>query len=143
MTPGGTAAIQQYQQIDTQSIIESATPHRVIQLMMEWALLKIGRARGHMESGEISDKGENIGSAISIISGLQASLNHSTNTRMSENFDALYSYMMRRLLEANLHDDVGILDEVTGLLSELKEAWDAIADQANQTEAAESSESSS
>ena len=100
-------------------------------------MLKIGRARGHMENGEISDKGENIGSAISVISGLQASLNHNTNTRMSENFDALYSYMMRRLLEANLHDDAGILDEVTGLLSELKEAWDAIADQANHAEISE------
>ena len=48
---------------------------------------------------------------------------------MSENFDALYTYMMRRLLEANLRDDVAILDEVSGLLGELKEAWDAIADE--------------
>ncbi len=48
---------------------------------------------------------------------------------MSENFDALYAYMMRRLLEANLQNDDSILDEVSGLLRELKEAWDAIADE--------------
>ncbi len=48
---------------------------------------------------------------------------------MSENFDALYAYMMRRLLEANLKNDDSILDEVSGLLRELKEAWDAIADE--------------
>jgi flagellar protein FliS len=47
---------------------------------------------------------------------------------MSENFDALYAYMMRRLLEANLQNNDGILEEVGGLLRELKEAWDAIAD---------------
>ena len=35
----------------------------------------------------------------------------------------------RRLLEANLNNDEGILEEVAGLLRELKEAWDAIADQ--------------
>ncbi|MCP4302380.1 MAG: flagellar export chaperone FliS, partial [Gammaproteobacteria bacterium] len=64
----------------------------------------------------------------SIINGLQASLNHKADQRMSENFDALYAYMMRRLLEANLQNDGGILDEVAGLLRELKEAWDAIAD---------------
>ena len=36
--------------------------------------------------------------------------------------------MMRRLLEANINNDEAILDEVSGLLRELKEAWDAIAD---------------
>ena len=129
MTPYGAAAAKQYQSLDTASTIEDASPHRLIQLLMERALAKIGIARGHMERGEAQHKGSNISDAINIIEGLQASLNHKANERMSENFDALYSYMMRRLLEANLHNDEGILDEVAGLLRELKEAWDAIADQ--------------
>jgi len=128
MTLSGTAAAQQYQKIDTLSNIEDASPHRLIQMMMERALAKIGVARGHMERHEVQRKGINISDAIDIIEGLQASLNHKADERMSANFDALYSYMMRRLLEANLHDDLAILDEVAGLLSELKEAWDAIAD---------------
>jgi len=128
MTLSGSAAAQQYQKIDTLSNIDGATPHRLIQLLMERALAKIGVARGHMERHEVQRKGNNISDAIDIIEGLQASLNHKADERMSENFDALYSYMMRRLLEANLHDDLAILDEVAGLLSELKEAWDAIAD---------------
>lgn len=130
MTLSGAAAAQQYQKIDTLSNIEDASPHRLIQMMMERALAKIGLARGHMEQNEIQGKGENLSDAIDIIEGLQASLNHKADERMSENFDALYSYMMRRLLEANLHNDESILDEVAGLLRELKEAWDAIADQA-------------
>jgi len=128
MTLSGTAAAQQYQKIDTLSNIEDASPHRLIQMMMERALAKIGVAHGHMERHEVQRKGINISDAIDIIEGLQASLNHKADERMSANFDALYSYMMRRLLEANLHDDLAILDEVAGLLSELKEAWDAIAD---------------
>ena len=128
MTFSGTAAAQQYQRLDTLSNIEGASPHRLIQLMMERALAKIGIARGHMERHEASLKGSNIGDAIDLIEGLQASLNHDANQRMSENFDALYAYMMRRLLEANLHNDTTILDEVSSLLGELKEAWDAIAD---------------
>ena len=127
--PHSSAAAKQYQEIDTQSTIEAATPHRLIQLMMERALAKIGIARGHMERGEVGEKGRSIGDAIDIINGLQASLNHKANARLSENFDALYAYMMRRLLEANLNDDSSILDEVTSLLGELKEAWDAIAEQ--------------
>ena len=124
----GNDALKQYQQIGTTITVDDASPHRLIQLLMEHALKRINFARGHMERGEIEKKGKAIGDAISVINGLQASLNHTVNKRMSENFDSLYAYMMRRLLEANLNDDQTILSEVFGLLSELKEAWDAIAD---------------
>ena len=128
-SPAQHPATKAYQQIDTQSRIEDASPHRLIQLMMERALAKIGLARSQLNDGNIAEKGSNISDAISIINGLQASLNHKADKRMSENFDALYAYMMRRLLEANLRNDESILDEVSGLLRELKEAWDAIADE--------------
>ncbi len=121
-------AVQAYQQIDTRGRIDAASPYRLIQIMMEGALAKIGLARVQMNEGQVEAKGNNISDAISIIDGLQASLNHKAERRMSENFDALYAYMMRRLLEANLQNDESILEEVAGLLRELKEAWDAIAD---------------
>jgi flagellar protein FliS len=127
-SPASHPAAKAYQQLDTQSQIDEASPHRLIQLMMERALAKIGLARSQLKDGKVQEKGNNISDAISIINGLQASLNHKADRRMSENFDALYAYMMRRLLEANLQNDDGILDEVAGLLRELKEAWDAIAD---------------
>ncbi len=128
-SPAQHPATKAYQQIDTRSRIEDASPHRLIQLMMERALAKIGLARTQLTEGKVAEKGNNISDAISIINGLQASLNHKADRRMSENFDALYSYMMRRLLEANLQNDASLLDEVAGLLREIKEAWDAIADE--------------
>ena len=124
-TPGAAT----YQRMDTSGRIESASPHRLIQLMMERALAKIGLARTQIRDGKIQEKGNSISDAISIINGLQASLNHSANRRMSENFDALYAYMMQRLLEANLSNDDGKLRETADLLRELKDAWDAIADE--------------
>ena len=127
-SPAPHSAASAYQKIGTQGEVEGASPHRLIQLMMEHSLAKIGLARAQMIEGELAEKGLNISDAIGVINGLQASLNHTQNQRMSENFDALYAYMMRRLLEANLRNDEGILDEVAGLLRELKDAWDAIAD---------------
>ena len=121
-------AVQQYQQVATRDAVAESSPHRLIQLMMEHALARMNFARGHMQRGEVASKGRAIGDAINVINGLQASLNHKANARMSRNFDALYAYMMRRLLEANLKDDLAALDEVAGLLTELKSAWDAIAD---------------
>lgn len=129
LSTSGYSAVKQYQQLDTESRVEDATPHRLIQLMMERALAKIGLAQTQMKEGRIEEKGNSISDAISIINGLQASLNHKHDPRMSENFDALYAYMMRRLLEANLHNDKQMLKEVAGLLSEIKDAWDSIADE--------------
>ena len=128
-TTSSNEAVREYQKLDARGSVEEASPHRLIQLMMERALMKIAAARGHMERKEVPAKGANITRAISLINGLQASLNHKADPRMAENFDALYAYMMRRLLEGNLHDDIAALDEVSGLLRELKEAWDAIEDQ--------------
>jgi flagellar protein FliS len=127
-SPAAQSAVSAYQKIGTLSEVEDASPHRLIQLMMERILSSIGRARVQMAEGRLAEKGENISDAISVINGLQASLNHSADQRMSDNFDALYTYMMRRLLEANLRNDSSILDEVSGLMRELKEAWDTIAD---------------
>lgn len=139
MTNTGAA---QYQSLDIRSRIESATPHRLIQLMMERVLAKIGLAKSQLADGDIAGKGLNIGDAIEIVNGLQASLNYKADAKIAGNFDALYDYMMRRLLEANLNNDAAILDEVAGLMRELKEAWDAIADQVEAMEADDAAKAS-
>lgn len=127
----GENALQQYQQIGMRNTVGESSPHRLIQMMMEHALSKMHFARGFIERGQVADKGKAIGDAISVINGLQASLNHKADKRIAANFDSLYAYMMRRLLEANLRNDVAIIDEVVILMSELKEAWDAIAEEAD------------
>jgi flagellar protein FliS len=98
-------------------------------MMMERVLAKIAIARGHMERRAIPEKGKHIGDAIGIISALQAALNHKADSRLCGNFDALYDYMSRRLLEANLKNDADLLQEVAGLMRQVKEAWDAIGDE--------------
>lgn len=125
-TPGA-AALKQYQQINTRHEVETASSYRLILLMMERVLTRLAVARGYMERNAVAEKGENIGAAISIINGLQASLNHKPDSRLAGNFDALYDYMIRRLLQANLKNDSAILQEVMGLMGELREAWHAIA----------------
>ena len=134
MNTPASGVVREYQRMNTKHEVESASPHRLIQMMMERVLAKIAIARGHMEREATSEKGRHIGDAISIISGLQASLNHKADDKLSGNFDALYDYMTRRLLEANLKDDPDILKEVSGLMRELKEAWDAIGDDLNSSD---------
>ena len=129
MNTSNVTAAQAYQQIGNRSEVEAASPHRLIQLMMERVLTKIAMARGHMDRNAVAEKGQHISDAINIVAGLQASLNDKPDRRLAGNFDALYEYMTRRLLEANLRNDPTILDEVTALMRELTEAWDAISEQ--------------
>ncbi len=134
-TPGSGVA-HEYERMNIKHGVDTASPHRLIQMMMDRVLAKIAIAQGHMEREAVSEKGRCISDAIGLISGLQASLNHKADDKLGGNFDALYHYMTRRLLEANLNDDPDILKEVSGLMRELKEAWDAIGGHLNPSDSA-------
>jgi flagellar protein FliS len=116
----------QYKQVGAQTGVESATPHRLIQMLLEGALEKINMAKGYMQHGDVAMKGTHISWAISIIDGLRMSLDKEAGGEIAANLDALYDYMGRRLVEANLKNDPAILAEISGLLLEIKSAWDAI-----------------
>lgn len=124
--PNIPKALRQYQQVNTQSGVAYASPHRLIQMLMEGALERIAVAKGCIQRQDIAAKGEQIGKAIDIIGGLRDGLNMDAGGEIAANLDALYDYLQRRLLEANLHSDLAILDEVADLLRPIKEAWDAI-----------------
>lgn len=126
VTPNIHNALRQYQQINAQSAVESASPHRLIQMLMEGALESLSKARGHLQRDEVAARGEQIGRSISIIGGLREGLNQEAGGEIATNLDNLYDYMQRRLVEANLNADVTIIDEVTDHLRPIKEAWDAI-----------------
>ncbi len=122
----GKSAISEYSQVKVQTGVEEMKPHRLIQMLMEGALEKISKARGFIERGDIAGKGENIGSAISIIEGLRVSLDKNAGGDIANNLDMLYEYMGRRLLEANISNNQEYLTEVAGLLLQIKDAWDQI-----------------
>ena len=119
-------ALKQYTQLGTQTEVDNASQHRLIQMLMEGALSRIIKAKACIRNHDIQKKGEFIGLAISIIGGLRDSLDHKAGADLALNLDSLYEYMSSRLLEANVKNDVVMLDEVHGLLMEIKTAWDVI-----------------
>jgi flagellar biosynthetic protein FliS len=104
-----------------------ASPHRLIVMLYQGARQAIAQARMHLQQGNVPARGEAIGKAIQIVeSGLQ-SLNLEAGGEIAERLNALYSYMSRRLLEANIKQSEAMLVEVDGLLATLEEAWIGIA----------------
>ena len=121
-------AIKQYQQVSVTSSAMGASPHRLVQMLMEGALERIVLAKASMKRNEIAIKGQSIGVAINIVNGLQGSLNQEAGGKIAENMSSLYDYMVSRLLVANSQNDESILDEISGLMVELKMGWDAMPD---------------
>ncbi len=123
--------IKEYQSVGTQTSIVDADPHRLVQLLFEGATARIASAKGHIERKEFDKKSNQINSAINIIGGLQESLNFDAG-ELAYNLERLYDYMICRLFESNIRNDIGMLDEVSALLLQIKSAWDEIRDQALQ-----------
>ena len=121
------SALKQYQQVNTHAQVSEASPHRLIQMLLAGALDRIAQAQGAMARGQVELKGMLIGKAIDIVGGLREGLNLESGGELAANYDRLYDYMARRLIEANRRNDAKILDEIAGLLREVKTGWDGIA----------------
>jgi flagellar secretion chaperone FliS len=118
-----------YANIGVETGVVTASPHKLITMLFDGALVAITNAQQHMAKGNVAEKGQSISKAILIIdSGLRASLDKSAGGDIANNLDALYEYISGRLLQANLNNQPKLLDEAYGLLMELKNAWEAIAD---------------
>lgn len=120
-------AISSYQKVGVESAITAADPHKLISMLYQGALLAIANAKSSIARKDIPAKGKAISHAITIIDeGLNASLDKKVGGELAQNLSALYEYMGSRLLTANIKNDVAALDEVAGLLTDLKSAWDGI-----------------
>ena len=104
--------------------VQAASPHQLILLLFDGAATAIGVARLHIEQNDVAQKGKHISQAIDIINnGLKVSLNTEAGGQLAEQLSALYDYMCRRLIAANIGNDAAALDEVARLLEEIHSAW--------------------
>lgn len=66
-------------------------------------------------------KNENLIKAQNIIQELNFTLNR--NIELSASMGAMYDYMYRRLVQANIKNDTSMLAEVEGYVTDFHDAW--------------------
>ena len=121
--------VHAYANVGMETGVVAASPHKLIVMLFDGALVALSTALNGMRSGNIAEKGKSISKAIMIIdSGLRAALDKKAGGEIAEGLDSLYEYMSGRLLTANINNDPAIVEEVQRLLIELRDAWNAIAD---------------
>ena len=118
--------LRQYQTMGLQGLVESASPHDLIRMLLDGCLERVAVARGQMAQNDLAGKGASISKAITIIEGLRTSLNKDVGGDVAQNLESLYDYMNRQLLIANATNDAQPLTQVEGLLAQIREAWVAI-----------------
>ncbi|MBH3386251.1 MULTISPECIES: flagellar export chaperone FliS [Pseudomonas] len=122
-------ALRQYQKVNGVAQTSVASPHRLVQMLMQGGLDRLAQAKGAIARKDVAQKGILIGKAIDIIGGLREGLDLENHADTLADLDNLYTYMSRRLIEANVKSDPAIIDEVARLLITVKEGWDAIGDE--------------
>jgi len=116
-------AFDGYGAVQVATGVATADSTRLILMLFDGLLESLVAARGHIEHGNIAEKGKSLSRASRIVLGLQGSLDFNQGGDLARNLDELYSYVTRRILQANVANDVAVIDEVRNLMTEIRDAW--------------------
>ena len=116
--------LQQYTNTNVQTAVESATPHRLVQMLYEGALGRIAQAKGAMMRKDFEAKARLTNRVIDILSSLRAGLDLEKGGEVATNLEGLYSFMIEQIYKASRHNSPEILEETAELLRTVKSGWD-------------------
>ena len=121
------AYASQYRQTAVSSAVLDADPHRLVALMFNGVRERLQLAAACVDAGNVARKGQAITEASTIVGHLAGSLNMDAGGEIAQNLLALYDYVQRRMLDANVRNDTDALLECDGLIADIESAWNAIA----------------
>lgn len=114
-------------QVYKKNQVEIASPKQLVVLLYEGAIKFIRLAELAIEKEDMTKANTNILKAQDIVTELMVSLNHQDGQNaVASELQALYSFMLNQLIQANLKKDTEKLAHTRKLLSELLEAWASI-----------------
>ncbi len=114
-------AINNPYQTYQQNSVTTASPQELTLMLYNGCLKFIKLAKRAMEEGKIEEKNTNLIKAQNIIREFQITLDR--DVEISQGLDQLYEYINFRLIEANMKNDLAILEEAEVQVKELRDTW--------------------
>jgi flagellar protein FliS len=105
---------------------KNADPYELVQMVFKAVLGKLTAAKVCIENNSVEDKGRLLSESIVLISSLNESLDMEKGGEISQNLSSLYEFCVNHLVQANAENDIGKIDEVYTIITDIKEAWDNI-----------------
>lgn len=114
-------AMNNPQQVYKQNSVMTASPGELTLLLYNGCLKFINRAKKAIQEKNIQERNENLIKAQNIIQELMVTLN--TDVEISKGMMQMYDYIHRRLVEANMKNDLEVLEEAEGYVVQFRDAW--------------------
>jgi flagellar protein FliS len=115
--------LHSYQSVRRATLVEGASPHRLVEMLYEGALSNIAIARKHVATNNRALLHVHIDKAVAIIQELQASLQDYQTNELSANLFDLYSFIVKTLMESEKSLDDDSLNTCANLIEILSDAW--------------------
>ena len=116
-------ALKQYQSVDLRATVETASPHKLISMLLDGSLGAMAKAKGAIERNSIEERTRHLNKASEIVVGLRGSLDLEKGGELAANLDALYDYMLRTIMQANSQNSSAKVQEVMDLMLSIKQGW--------------------
>jgi len=123
-------ALNQYAAVNAQTSVVDVDRHKLIELLYDGALERINMAKARILAKDYEAKNKFINKTIDILAGLRSFIDESKAEELADNLAQLYAYCESRLLEANLKNDVELLNEVASHIRTVREGWAGIRSEA-------------
>jgi flagellar protein FliS len=111
--------VRSYQQ--TQFL--TANPLKLILMCYDGAIDYLKAAKSHYLAKEYEKKSRDLQMVLDIIHELLQSLDFQKGGQIAKNLNALYLYMIQRIVDGDIKRDVTAFDEVILYLEDLADAW--------------------
>jgi flagellar protein FliS len=121
--PPSLRSAQGYSAYKQAELTVNKSKEELLLMLYDGALKFLRFAKVAITKQHISTRGENLSKVLAILTELDCALDHDIGGAVSTNLSSLYHYMISRVTQANIKNDLHALDEVIHLLSELQEGF--------------------
>ncbi len=118
-----------YAEVGRRSQIEGASPHKLIEILLQNAVKHIKIARASFDSGEVELRGSSLVKVTEIVSYLRVSLDLDNGGEIAANLQGLYAYIEQQLVTAHADGNLSVVDHVSAILTDLLDTWVEMKDQ--------------